>query len=167
MEEEYSLTTYPLDDDVEVMEQDGIINVEIKPFNLTISYTEDHKNLTIRFEGSENNNIVLDGNTTLGINGNFVLASNGFMQIMTKEDMFLDSIGSRIFLNSRNSPVLTNTEEAREFRKMLEEDAEKRRLEKVHQEEEDHTCETMKEILKAFHLLEERLVELEESACTD
>lgn len=170
MDEEYAMSVYTIDGDVSVLEQDGITDVRIKPFNLSISYTDDHKNLTIKFEGPENNSIVLDGNTTLAVNGNFVLASNGFMQIMSKDNMHLDTVGSKLFLNSRNSPLLIDTEEAREFKKMLEIAAEKRRLElEDHSKEEHingHTCEMMKRILIAFEVLEERLVELEKSACS-
>ena len=97
--------------DVKVVEGESCTEIEISSLQLLIRY--DKENLEIVFKGNRNNSISLEGNTKLGVKGDFYVVVDGEMGIVTNgEPLHLDSLNSGLYLNSRVSKMLKNLPES-------------------------------------------------------
>ncbi len=146
-----------MSEDVVVVEKDGFKEVEIPSLQLVVRY--DDENLEIKFKGKKNNSIMLDGNTKLCVNGDFYILAAGEMGLVTDgSPMHLDSVNSKLFINSRVSNLLKDLPESIEYRRKNAEEQEQGR-QKIIKERESEVGH-MKKLERKVYQLQLQLWEL-------
>lgn len=154
-----------MSEDVVVVEKDGFKEVEISSLQLVVRY--DEESLEIIFKGKKNNSIMLDGNTKLCVDGDFYILVAGEMGLATNgSPIHLDSVNSKLFINSRVSKLLENLPESIEYRRKNVEEQKQGRQRII--EEHEASIGRMEKLERKVYKLQLQLLELRrevKSAC--
>ena len=129
--------------------------IEILPFKMMVRFNDD--TLEISFEGKENNNICIKGNTKMLIDGDFMIGAQGEMEFANKGNIHLDSVGGKMFWNSRMGQTIKGLPESIEWRRKKAEEY-KIQME-INEEEEKRKAIMFSEYMDG---IEERIEMLEE-----
>ena len=126
--------------DVSIREKEDMTEVEILPFNFIIRFDEDKVEISVK------------GNTQMKIDGDFHLGINGEFGIMTnKEPIHLDSIGSKLYLNSRQSKILKGLPESKKYIEKMDEENKKHQF--LIEEEHKYTIDRVDRLEKEIEEL--------------
>ena len=127
------------------------LNLTVKEKDVSITHF-DTDTIVISI-AQENAVIELTGNTMLKTTGDFHILSDGEMSFASKNGMYLDTIDSKLHLNSRKSKILKDTNEAKNHMTKIYFDQTKKLLEKSREKSET--------IEQLFDKMNKRIEELE------
>ena len=90
------------------------LTLKVKPENVEIIQENDM--VTIKIFNDMKMSIQMAGDIMLQTDGDFHVLSKGEMSFASENGVHIDSIGSNIHLNSRQSKILKDTKEAKRYR---------------------------------------------------
>ena len=138
--------------DVSIKEKNDVTEIEILPFNFIIRFDEDKVEISVK------------GNTQMKVDGDFHLGINGEFGIMTnKEPIHLDSIGSKLYLNSRKSKLLKNLPESKKYIEKMDEENKKHQF--LIEEEHKYTIDRVDRLEKEMEELKLMTKEVTYARC--
>ena len=90
------------------------LTLTVKPENVEIIQENDM--VTIKISNDMKMTIQMTGDMMIQTGGDFHILSKGEMSFASENGVHIDSVGSNIHLNSRQSKILKNTEEAIQYK---------------------------------------------------